>query len=374
MKRRVRPRNYWFASLAAKRGSIRPRHLYRVSKERSVRRKAIIGGVISLLFLYLALRKVDYSELWATLQNAQWAYLIPNLIMVVGVMFIRAWRWQMILKPVGKVSYNRVYTSTMIGFMVNNVLPARLGEIARAVSLGLKTGLSRSASLATIIVERVYDSLTLLLFLWLVFAFSRISEISEVGRIRYVGWAFLIGTGVLIVLLALLQYRNSTVVRMAAFVTRPLPERYQVQARDIIEKFALGLRVHHDWPTTGGVAVSSLVLWFVMGISNYFVFMALRLEGLPWEASFVVLVVVSLMISIPATAGYIGVFHWATQISLQIYGVPKSQAVAAAIVLHAAQYIPITLLGIYYLRKEHLQLRTVGGGKIVAEPPVEDPQ
>ncbi|MEW5875941.1 MAG: lysylphosphatidylglycerol synthase transmembrane domain-containing protein [Candidatus Zixiibacteriota bacterium] len=328
-----------------------------------MRRKAIIGGIVSLVFLYLALRKVDYNELWVTLQNTQWVYLIPNLLMVVGVMFIRAWRWQMILRPVGKVSYNRVYTSTMIGFMVNNVLPARLGEIARAVSLGLKTGLSRSATLATIIIERVYDSITLLLFLWLVFAFSRISEIAEVGRIRYLGWAFLIGTGVLIVLLALLQYRNATVVRIVRFLTKPLPERIQAQAREIVEKFALGLRIHHNWPTTGGVAMSSIVLWFVMGISNYFVFLALRLEGLPWEASFVVLVVVSLMISIPATAGYIGVFHWATQISLQIYGVPKTQAVAAAIVLHAAQYIPITLLGIYYLRKEHLALSTVGGGK-----------
>jgi hypothetical protein len=249
----------------------------------------------------------------------------------------------------------------MIGFMVNNVLPARLGEIARAISLGIKTGLSRSAALATIIVERVYDSLTLLIFLWLVFAFSRISELTEVSRISYLGWVFLAANVVLIALLALLQYRNAGFVRVVMRLVRPFSQRVQTTARDITEKFARGLRIHHNWPTTFGVIVSSLVLWFIMGISNYFIFLALGFDQLPWEASFVVLVVVSLMISIPSTAGYVGVFHWATQISLQIYGLKQSQGLAVAIILHAAQYIPITLLGFYFLRREHLRLRTVGG-------------
>jgi uncharacterized protein (TIRG00374 family) len=248
----------------------------------------------------------------------------------------------------------------MIGFMVNNVLPARLGEIARAVSLGMKTGLSRSAALATIIVERVYDSLTLLIFLWLVFAFSRITELSDAGRIRYLGWIFLLVTIGLALLLALLQYRNEQVVRFVSFITKPFSEKRQSQARDITSKFARGLRIHHNWPTTIGIAASSLLLWFVMGISNYFIFLALGFDHLPWEASFVVLVVVSLMISIPSTAGYVGVFHWATQISLAIYGLQKSEGLAVAIVLHAAQYIPITLLGFYFLRREHFRLSDVG--------------
>ncbi|GAB4317023.1 MAG: lysylphosphatidylglycerol synthase transmembrane domain-containing protein [Candidatus Zixiibacteriota bacterium] len=325
-----------------------------------MRRKAIIGALVSVFFLWLALRKVEFSELWSTLQNARWEYLIPNLVLVVGVMFIRAWRWGLILRPVGRVSYARVYSSTMIGFMVNNVLPARLGEIARAVSLGMKTGLSRSAALATIIVERVYDSLTLLVFLWLVFAFSRITELTDVGRIQYVGWVFLAVTIGLSALLALLQYRNSQVVGFVCMLLRPFSERVRDQARDIMTKFARGLRIHHSWPTTLGIVASSLLLWFVMGISNYFIFLALGFNHLPWEASFVVLVVVSLMISIPSTAGYVGVFHWATQVSLSVYGLQESQGLAVAIVLHAAQYIPITVLGFFFLRREHFRLRDVG--------------
>jgi uncharacterized membrane protein YbhN (UPF0104 family) len=119
--------------------------------------------------------------------------------------------------------------------------------------------------------------------------------------------------------------------------------------------------MHHDVPTTLGVGLSSLVIWFILGISNYFILMALGFDHLPVEASFVVLVVVSLMISIPSSPGYVGVFHWAVQISLRIYGLNDGQALAVAIVLHAAQYIPITLIGLYYLRKEHLTLSKVGG-------------
>ncbi|MBI5868526.1 MAG: flippase-like domain-containing protein [candidate division Zixibacteria bacterium] len=335
-----------------------------------MRRKAIIGGIISLVFMYLALRKVDYSDLWTTLQGARWSYLIPNIVLVVGVMFIRAWRWQLILRPIARIPFARVYSSTMIGFMANNVLPARLGEIARAVSLGLKTGISRSATLATIIVERIYDSFVLLAFLWLVFSFSQLSTHTEVARIRYLGWIFLCVNVALVLILILLQFRNASVVRFVERVTRKMSPRVQAVSREITEKFARGLRVHHNWPTTVGVAVSSLVIWIIMGFSNYFVFLALGFH-LPWEASFVVLVVVSLMISIPSTAGFVGVYHWATQISLQVYGLSPSEAVAVAIVLHAAQYIPITVLGFYHLRREHLRLRTVDGSQPAPEKPAE---
>lgn len=333
-----------------------------------MKRKAIIGTIISIVFIYLALRKVDYSELWAVVSGCKWEWLIPNIILVVGVMWVRAWRWQLILKPVGDVAFSRVYSSTMIGFMVNNVLPARLGEIARAVSLGIKANLSRSATLATIIVERIYDSFTLLLFLWLVFAFSRISELTEVGRVRYVGWIFLAINVALLVILIILQVKNEAAVRWIRKVSRRFSPRIQNLAGEITEKFARGLRMHHNVPTTIGVAGSSLIIWFILGISNYFVLLALGFDHLPVEASFVVLVVVSLMISVPSSPGYVGVFHWGVQVSLRIYGLNDGQALAVAIVLHAAQYIPITLLGLYHLRREHLTLSHVGGGEEPAPP------
>lgn len=325
-----------------------------------MKRKTIIGLLISVLFIWLAVRKVQYEELVTVVSGAKWEWLIPNIALVVGVMWFRAWRWQLILKPVGDVSYRQVYASTMIGFMVNNVLPARLGEIARAVSLGLKANLSRSATLATIIVERIYDSFTLLLFLWLVFAFSRISESTKFGDVSKIGWIFLAINVALLAILIVLQVKSEAAVRWIRKVSRRFSPRIQTLAGEITEKFARGLRMHHDVKTTIGVGLLSLLIWFILGVSNYFVLLALGFD-LPLEASFVVLVVVSLMISIPSSPGYVGVFHVGVQISLRIYGLTDAQALAVAIILHAAQYIPITLIGLYYLRKEHLTLSKVGG-------------
>ncbi|HUU47069.1 MAG TPA: lysylphosphatidylglycerol synthase transmembrane domain-containing protein [Acidobacteriota bacterium] len=323
-----------------------------------MRRKALIGILISVVFLYLALRKVDYAELWFVLRNARWAWVIPNVILAVGAgMGLRAWRWMLILRPVGRVSYRHALAATMVGFMANNVLPARLGEIARAVSIGVLAKLSRSATFATIIVERIYDSFTLLLILWLVFSFSRISELTDVERVRDVGWIFLAINIVLVFMLVILQVRNEAVVHWVERVSRRFSKRIQKLAGEITEKFARGLTVHHDARTTVGVVISSLVLWFILGASNYFIFLALGFESLPLEASFVLLVVVSLLISVPSSPGYVGVFHYGVVISLGIYGLNNSEAMAVAILLHGAQYIPITLLGFYYLKREHLKLR-----------------
>ena len=98
----------------------------------------------------------------------------------------------------------------------------------------------------------------------------------------------------------------------------------------------------------------------MLGASNYLVFIALGFDHLPLEASFVVLVVVSLLISIPASPGFVGVYHFDVLISLQLYGLNTSQAAAVSIVMHAGQYIPITLLGFYHLRREHLRLSSTG--------------
>lgn len=326
-----------------------------------MRRKAIIGILISAVFLYLALRKVEWSELVTVLRGAQWWWLAAYVVSAVALMRLRAWRWMLILRPIGTIPFARVYASTMIGFMANNVLPARLGEIARAVSLGIKTGVSRSAALATIIVERIYDSFTLLIFLWLVLTFfSRTSTLSEYGYIRKIGWIFLVINIALVGILVFIQLRNEIAVRWISKLTKRLFKRAEGVAGDITAKFARGLTIHHDLPTTAGVISSSLLLWFLLGASNYLVFLSLGFGHLPLEASFVVLVVVSLMISVPASPGFVGVFHWAVQISLKLYGLNDTQAVAVAILMHAGQYIPITLVGFYHLRHEHLKLSGSG--------------
>jgi len=274
----------------------------------------------------------------------------------------------------------RLYASTMIGFMANNVLPARLGEAVRAYSLGARSGISRSALFGTIIVERVYDSFTLLVMLWLVFLFSQAASSTEAAAVKSFGYIFLVINIGLLVLLVLLQRKTDATLRWLGRVTRWLPEKIHARTLEITEKFARGLTLAPNVRTTIGIVFSSVLLWTVMALSNYLIFLAFGYgpfapessHYLPIEASFVVLVVVSLAITIPSTPGYFGVYHAGVVLALKVYlhhspGTFLSEAAAIAIVMHAAQYIPITLLGFYHLKTEHLRFRTKGEG-IEIEP------
>jgi uncharacterized protein (TIRG00374 family) len=129
-----------------------------------VKRKALLGLVISAISLYLALRGIDWTAVLAALKEAQYWYILPNGACILLSLWLRAIRWRYMTDAVKPgIALHSLFASTMIGFMVNNVLPLRLGEIARPFSLSQKEDLSRSAAFATIVVERVFDALSLFL-------------------------------------------------------------------------------------------------------------------------------------------------------------------------------------------------------------------
>ena len=352
-----------------------------------MKKKAIIGSIISIVILAFMLMVIDYRQLWDALKRANYWYLIPFVAIVIFSMVLRAWRWRLIITPLGRVPFARLYASTMIGFMANNVLPARLGEAVRAYSLGARSGISRSALFGTIIVERVYDSFTLLAMLWLVFLFSKAASSAEAASIKSFGYVFLAVNVALLILLIFLQRKTEPTLDWLGRMARWLPEKIRQPAREIIEKFARGLILTPNLPVTLGIVFSSILLWTIMALSNYLIFLAFgygpfpsdSAHYLPIEASFVVLVVVSLAITMPSTPGYFGVFHAGCILALKVYlDLPAGQfiaeAAAIAIVMHAAQYVPITLLGFYHLKTEHLRFKTKEGKiEVESEDADEDP-
>lgn len=127
--------------------------------------KLWLGIGISVLFLFLAFRKVNLHELKKALESANYIYLIPAILLTILSLWIRAFRWQYILQPVREIRVSSLFSATMIGFMANNLLPVRLGEFVRAYTIGEKERISKSSSLATIVVERIFDGITILSFL-----------------------------------------------------------------------------------------------------------------------------------------------------------------------------------------------------------------
>lgn len=314
------------------------------------------GIAISIALLVFLSYKVDWGELTASLKGANYFWLIPNVILIMVTMVFRAYRWKHMVQPIKKIGVGRLFSITMIGFMANNVLPFRLGEFVRAYSLSIKEDVSKSASMATIFVERlVFDLLMLLMIFGTVLLISPLMVIEELKF----GAIVTIVIGLFGLLVAVyLSHRGQRDSHLLKRILAIVPRRVSPIIEDVVSRFATGLEFMRDKKQVFWVTVYTLLIWIVMGLSNYFVFLAFGFD-LPVAASFVLLVVVSILILVPSSPGFIGVYHYGAVLALSFYDIPRSAALPCSIVMHATQYLVITLVGFYYLRREHLSLKDI---------------
>lgn len=323
-----------------------------------MRRKALLGIGISAICLYLALRKVDWHEVITALRAARYAYILPNAALVMLSMWMRAFRWRYMTQSIKRdITIGSLFASTMIGFMVNNVLPLRLGEIARPFSLSRKEDISRSAAFATIVVERVFDALSLFLIsgLLVVFAPFLIDGNVALSRVLYL----VLSLHILVLgFLILLRFKTPLALRLTERMIAFLPERFRRRILEVLEKFVTGLGVFRSGRALTAVVLWSLAIWAIVGFSNYFIFLAFDLS-VPWFAPYVVLVLVSLAVMLPSSPGFVGTFQFATVQALKLFGVPESVGLSFSLVLHLGNYLPVTLVGLYYLRREHFSLKQI---------------
>jgi uncharacterized protein (TIRG00374 family) len=326
-----------------------------------MKKRLIIGILVSLVFLYLAFRKVDWSELWQALEGANYWFIIPNVLLGIFSMWMRAFRWKYMVDPVKKVGLGRLFSSVMIGFMANNILPARLGEFVRAYSLGTKECISKSASFATIVVERLFDGISILFILWitlLLFPFPDwVKKASNLFLVMNLG---------ILSLLIFLEIKTESTRKFLQYIFRFLPHKLSTKAEEILLKFISGLKVFRDISSLIWILAWSILIWLVIGISNYFIFLVFDLHP-PIQASFILLVIVSLGVMLPASPGFVGTFQFFCIVSLATFGYDKNVALPFSLVLHASSYFPVTLLGLYYLKREHLSLKTLEEESVKSE-------
>ena len=317
----------------------------------------LFGLLISAALLLFLFYKVDFRQLGIALKEANYWWLIPNIILIMVTMVFRAYRWKHMVEPIKAVPFSRLFSITMIGFMANNVLPFRLGEFVRAYSLSKKEQVSKSASLATIFVERiVFDLLALLAIFGVVLIISPL----EMFRELKISAAVTVAAGFMGLTLAVyLSRRSHRESRILKRIVGLFPLRARPAIGEVVARFATGLDFMRDWRRVFWVTYHTVLIWVIMGLSNYFVLLAFGFE-LPLAASFVILVVVSILIMIPSSPGFVGVYHYGTVLSLGFYGVRGEAAVSCALVMHATQFLVITMVGFYYLRREHLSLKLIG--------------
>lgn len=318
-----------------------------------MRWKTWIGLLVSAVFLYLSFRKVDLAEMKSALSQAHYIYVLPSIVFLLIGFWIRALRWKILLQPVKEIGTHTLFSATMIGFMANNVLPARLGEFVRADAIGRQATISRSAAFATIVVERLFDGLTLLLFLVVTLAFSSFPD-----WVREAGIGALGVYGIGIAFIYLLHARMETAIRVLQVLFRPLPDRVSEKLIRQTKLFGSGLHVLSQVRHLVLISLFSIILWVVNVASLQCILDAFDLN-LPWYAAFMVEVILSMGVILPSSPGFVGVFQGFCILALALFGVSQGVALGFSVVLHVSGYIPVTAIGLFYFWRAHLSFKEI---------------
>ena len=322
----------------------------------------VVALTVGLLWLFVA--SIDLRETGRALTRARLGPIAAAVLVILATYFIRARRWLVLLQPIGRARFSTAFRTTVIGFSM--LLPARLGEIVRPFLLARKEGLPASSTFATIIVERLLDICTVFLLFALALPIAEAHVSMEIQR----AGAIAAGAAVAALLvLSLLAGHPERLRGWADRVTRILPAKAAAKVGHFVQAFAEGLKVMRS-PGHLAVAVAwSIPLWMTIGVSIWLTSRAFDLT-FSFVGTFLVVGFLAVGVAAP-TPGGAGGFHWMYVLAVtQFFNADKGVAGAAAIVLHAVSFVPITILGLVFLWQDGLTL--AGLHKLRTE--VEAPQ
>lgn len=327
-------------------------------------KQLVIGLSIAVVALYYTLRNVSLNELLESFKNVDYIYLIPTAILGILSYVIRAYRWRVLISPMKDVPASGLYAPLMVGFM-GNILPARAGEFLRAYLLSKKFGISFSGSFATIIVERVFDVIMLLiLFTWVsIFhaeafdiqtSFSGISLQTLATRFGQLCAILISG---LIVFIAMLTFQKQRLLRLIQSITRFLPQKWHDKVEYLVEEFAIGLLVVKDFGAVMKITFYSLLVWIFIVSSYYPLYFAYDLHDKSIQSLLILTVMVCILIALLPTPAFLGSFQAGVVIGLhEIMGEPEITAVSYGMVCWGINFLIILCAGVFFILHEHLSV------------------
>ena len=308
-----------------------------------------LGLALSAVFMYLAFRDADIGNTWSVIKSADLLLLTLATLLLLSQYIIRAWRWYIFLEPIQRTSFSNRLLSILIGFAANCLLPVRLGEFIRANYLGHKEQISKSTTFATVIIERIFDGLILLLVLLIAILTIRFPEESfNVSGISIRTLGLFIFLAYILGILFLIGFRYKTEWSLAVFNTVFffLPIRIRAKLTDIIRNFSLGLLPAKNLQGWILAIFYSLLLWTVSLFQIHLVAMSIGVE-IPFVATFLVLAFASFGVMIPSAPGFVGTFHFWVKYGFILFGISHEEALSAAILFHATFFFPTIIVGFF---------------------------
>jgi uncharacterized membrane protein YbhN (UPF0104 family) len=276
-----------------------------------------VGVLISAVLLWWALRGLQLGEVWESLRGANYFWLVPGIAVYFMGVWARAWRWHYLLRPLKRIPTRTMFPIVAIGYMGNNIYPARAGEVLRA--------------LATLTVDSGFAG--------------------SIRSLALIGAGVFLGAVGVFLLMAIFPDPASRI--SAWLIERLVPERWRESMIGIAERFLEGLASLRSPTDVLMVLLTSVVIWLFETGKYWFV-----MQAFTFEVSFFTLMlmngIVNLATTIPSAPGYVGTFDAPGIAVLEAYGVGRALAAGYTLILHVALWLPITALGAFYMLQESL--------------------
>jgi uncharacterized protein (TIRG00374 family) len=309
----------------------------------------IIGFAISLFLLFLSLKGIEFHKLLNTLRNADIRFVFLPILFIFICVTLCAYRWS---KVVGNnVRFRDTFISVLIGLFINNVLPARIGEIARGYALSKRRGISFAYSVATVFVDRFFD-LVGLLIITLVFL-PKHSLPVPLSRAIYVLLGLLMICTAVFIILSREGVADKIAGRLAR-VQKPFIAGFSKRILEIQQNLR---RIGSPLNLLYFITIA-VVTWLSMSTALYFAMLTLGVKIEFVKVPFVC-ALLNMGLAIPSSPGYVGVYQFLLVYLLSIFDVPQHEAFAVSILFHASWYIPYNILGAVFLTREHLKIQDI---------------
>lgn len=322
----------------------------------TVRTRTLLVSVLAAGIFAWFLSHANGAEVWVEVRRARVDLLLASFGAVVLTYVIRAWRWQYLLNPIGPTRFRVAFRTTVIGFAALGVLPARAGDVLRPYLLARQEGLSVSATIATILLERVLDLMAVLVLLAFYVWWVADRETIPPALLGPIEISSATAAALAVVLMAVMWVLATHPERISRFVLvsgRVLPHTLAQRLANLARTFSSGFAVAREPRALGAAIVWSFPLWLAIAAEVWLVTVAFDIP-MPFTGTFLVQALLVIGVAVP-TPGAVGTYHEAYRIGVTtFFGAAEDAAVAAAIVTHAISYFPVVLTGVLFMIQDGL--------------------
>lgn len=321
--------------------------------------RSAFGIALSLFLLWFVLRGVDTREVWRILATSSLPLWLASVTAATAIFPLRARRWQAILAPMaGRLPLRPLWHATAIGMMVNNVIPLRAGEVARAFALSREVPqVPFAAAFASLAVDRLFDGVVVITLMLLATLDPRFPADATIlgGTAGGIATSAAVFLGAVLIALYALALAPGPLIGLAERMTALVWRAGAPRVRALLANFVRGLGVLREPRLALEVLWWTLLHWLLNAAAFWIGFAALGMEA-PFSAALFVQGLVAVAVSLPSSPGFFGPFEAAGTIGLALYGVPAATAVSWVIGFHLLSFVPITVLGAWYSSRLHLRL------------------